>query len=141
MRRGVFEAFVVVFGGCIGFAFASNGLIPIPSGHFFVSLAQIGATLLVADAVQIGWFLQNSRKRGADSENWAGVMAGLSSCALIGITISLLLAEHQGRYTWIDRMGFGWVVMSLFLLGVLIALQPLTTYEWTHSLHTEYPDE
>jgi hypothetical protein len=141
MRRGVLESAAVAFSGSLLFAYATNRLVSAPSGRFFDNVAQIGATLLVADAVQTGWFLQNSRKRGADRENWIGVMAGLSGCALIGITIALLLSDHQGSYAWFEQIGFGWVVVSLFLLGASIALQPLTTYEWVHSLSTEYPDE
>jgi hypothetical protein len=141
MCRGILESGAVTLSGALAFAYSSSGLISPPSEHFLENVAEIGATLLVADAVQIGWFLQNSRKRGADRENWVGIMAGLSACALIGITISLLLADHRGSFTWFEQIGFGWVVVSLFLLGLLVAFQPLNTYEWAHSLNTEYSDD
>jgi hypothetical protein len=141
MRRGFLEAFLVALAGTLLLAYASVDLIPHPPGHLFDDLAQIGATLLVADVFQTGWLLQNSPKRGADRENWVGIAAGLTSCALVGIFISLLLADHEGSYTWIERIGIGWITISLGLLALLIALQPLTTYEWVHQVNTEYPDD
>lgn len=49
------------------------------------SLAQIGATLLVAYALQMAWVLENSpTRRGKERENWVGWTMGVGFCASWG---------------------------------------------------------
>jgi hypothetical protein len=42
------------------------------------------------------------------------------------------LAEHReaGHANLIDRFGLWWTITSIGLLGLLVALQPITNYEW-----------
>lgn len=97
--------------------------------------------LLVAYAVQMAWVFQNSRKRGRERQNWTGITTGLSSCALLGIAIALLLSEQRGLFDWLEAFGFAWALVSIGFLGLWIAILPWTMYEWTHSFNAEYSDE
>lgn len=140
MRRGVLEPVVVVViasGLCL---WAVNSLFPHPV-RVCSDLAQLGATLLVAFAVETSWVLQHSRRRGSDEENWIGLLSGIGLCALVGIAIAFLLSDHAEPFGWIEKIGFAWSLVSIGALGLFIALQPFATYEWTHALSTEYPDE
>jgi len=104
-------------------------------------LAQIGATLLVAYAVQTGWVVQNSRKRGADRENWVGVASGVGCCALIGVFIALCLSPHQESLDLLEGLGFAWAVISIGFLGLWTALQTWAMYDLAHSFSTEYHED
>jgi len=42
------------------------------SSEALSDIAQIGATLLVAYAVEMAWFVKESRVRGRKRENWVG---------------------------------------------------------------------
>jgi hypothetical protein len=138
--RGLLEAVGTTF-GCTAVSFL--GMYPIfpEPGHTSAALAQIGATLLVAYAVQMSWVLQVSHKRGPQRENWVGVTTGIGLSALVGIVLSLALADHQEAFNWFEAFAFGWVLMANALLGVWIALQPWAMYHWTHWFNTDYPDE
>lgn len=83
MRRGFVEAVWMIF---LTAAVAGYGINQLFSDPAMVSdsLAQIGATLLVAFAVQTGWVVQTSRKRGKDRENWVGMTTGVASSATSG---------------------------------------------------------
>lgn len=112
-----------------------------PSADLCSSLAQIGATLLIAYAVQMSWVLENSRKRGATRENWVGFTCGIGLCSVVGIGLALILSDHGGPLGWLADYGFSWSIVSLAFLGGWIAFQPWAMYDWTHWFSTEYPDE
>lgn len=138
--RGVLEAVGVIF-GCALLAFIGiYHLFPEPD-KTAAALAQIGATLLIAYAVQTSWVLQASRKRGSQRENWVGVTSGVGLCALIGVFAALALAGHDEPLNWLEAFAFGWVVVANALLGAWIAFQPWAMYHWTHWFGTEYPDD
>jgi putative flippase GtrA len=138
--RGILGAVATTLGCSLLSFFGLNQLFPEPD-QTSASLAQIGATLLVAYAVQMSWVLKASRKRGSDRENWVGVTTGVGSCALLGIVVSLALAGHHESYNRLEAFAFGWAVVSSALLGIWIAFQPWAMYHWTHVFNTEYPDE
>lgn len=140
MSRGVLEALATTFGCTLVSFVGIHRLFPDPA-HTAGALAQIGATLLVAYAIQMSWALQTSRKRGSQRENWVGVTSGIGFCALISIALALALADHHEPLNWLEAFAFGWVVVGIALLGIWIAFQPWAMYHWTHSFHTEYPDE
>jgi hypothetical protein len=140
MGRGFIEPIAVNSGLAFLLIFAISGLFSNPV-QVVDSLAQVGATLLVAYAVQMSWVLENSRKRGADRENWVGFATGVGVCALFGIGIALALGGHSGSLSLLEHLAFGWSVVSIGLLGAWIAMQPWAMYEWTHWFNTEYPDD
>lgn len=121
-------------------AYAINSVFSAPAA-VSEPLAQIGATLLVAYAVQTGWVVKNSRKRGADRENWVGVASGVGCCALIGVFVALCLSPHQEPLDFLEGFGFAWAVISIGFLGLWTALQTWATYDLAHSFSTEYPED
>jgi hypothetical protein len=140
MGRGFAEAVAVV---SLAAAMAGYGINVLFSDPATVAepLAQIGATLLVAFTVQTGWVLQSSRSRGAERENWVGISSGLGCCALVAIIIALCLSPHGETLSLLEGFGFAWAVMSVFFLGLWLALQPWAMYDLVHHFNTEYPDE
>ncbi len=140
MSRGILEAVATTFSCTLVSFLGLHRLFPDPA-QTAAALAQIGATLLVAYAVQMSWALQASRKRGSQRENWVGVTTGVGACAMVGITLALALAGHHEPLNWLEAFAFGWVVIAVALLGIWIAFQPWAMYHWTHSFTTEYPDD
>jgi hypothetical protein len=138
-RRGVVEAASTILGASVVAGYGINRLFSDPAA-VSGSLAQIGATLLVAYAVQVGWVIQNSRKRGASRENWAGATTGVGCSGLTGIVIALCLSTKHSL-NLLEELGFAWSVMSIGFLGLWIAVQPWAMYDMNHRFNTEYPDE
>jgi hypothetical protein len=141
MRRGIVEAFGFVLVVSLASSLLLHRAFAEPTSHLCEALAQIGATLLVAYAVETSWVLQSSRRRGSDRENWVGVMAGLGGFALLGIGFALALSSYRDPFSLLQELGFAWAIVSIGMLGIWVAIQPWAMYEWTHSLNTEYPDE
>jgi hypothetical protein len=141
MRRGLLEAAAAT-------VFMSLLLLPAayeyaddPSADLLRNIAQIGATLLVAYGVEISWFLKESRRRGADRENWVGVSCGLGTCGLLGIGLALGLTAHDGSFTLIQEFVFTWSIMSMAMLGSFVAMGPFVIHELSHAAHTDYSDD
>jgi hypothetical protein len=141
LRRGFVEAVAFISLSSALCTWVLHEFISEASAGLCGSLAQIGATLLVAYAVHTAWVLQNSRKRSAQRENWVGITSGIGSCALTGIGIALLLSDPHGSLDWIEAFGLGWAFISVAFLGIWIALQPWAMYDLVHWFNTEYPDE
>ena len=116
------------------------------NAHFTLSdealsdLAQIGATLLVAYAIETSWFVKESRTRGRERENWVGFVAGIGISSVIGIAIAIALVgvESSG---FLATLGVTWTFFSLGFLAFLVACWPYVIYEWVHEIHAEYSDE
>lgn len=106
------------------------------------SLAQIGATLLVAYGVETNWLLKRSHVRSKSRQNWVGFASGIAFCGLFGIGTALALAsEAQPPHTLLHRFLFAWTLASTFFLGAFVALSPSLVYEWTHQLNAGQADE
>jgi hypothetical protein len=142
-QRGAASAVGLIGSGAAGFA----ALVVFSHAHLHLSdealsdMAQIGATLLVAYAVEMSWFVKESRARGSKRENWIGFVAGIGGCSALGIAIAVALVGDQGSARFIQALGALWMLFSLgFLLG-LVGVLPYLLYEMAHSLRTEDPDE
>jgi hypothetical protein len=136
--RGFLEGFAVVFFISICLFPVVDRVAPHPRTELLNGLAQVGATLLVAYAVETSWFVKVSHARGGDRENWVGFAAALGVSGVLGIGSALALSGHgDGSRSWIEEFGFGWSVSSLGLLGLLVGLLPLFLYEWSHSVRNE----
>ena len=131
MRRGFAEGAIGALGlwlaVLLGVAF-----VPPPSEQLLSDVAGIGATLLIAYAVEVTWLVKVSEVASLTREEWIGFVTSFGVAGLIGIAVALGLAEHlaAGHRNWLDHVGFAWVVSSLGLLGLSVAAQPLMTYEW-----------
>jgi hypothetical protein len=105
-----------------------------PSAELFRQLAQAGIGLLIAYSIAIAAaerFLGN--RDGLDRHlEWLGFVTGIGVCGLIGIGLSFGIAEHReaGHENLVDQLGLWWTVASVGLLGLVVALQPMTSYQW-----------
>jgi hypothetical protein len=142
VQRGLLGAIALVLACALALVPNVNRFVPHPEPRFLGSLAQVGATLLVAYAVEVVWLLKTSRTRGGDREIFVGGAAGLGTCGVFGIGFALALAEHRGAsWTTAEEFGFAWSVASLGLLASLVGLLPVFMYDLSHSLRNEYSDE
>lgn len=104
-------------------------------------MAQIGATLLVAYALEMSWFVKESRARGGRRENWLGFVTGIGTSSACGIAICIGFVGHQGDAGFLGSIGAMWAIFSLGFLGLFVAALPYLLYDLAHSLRTEYPSE
>jgi hypothetical protein len=103
-------------------------------------IAHLGATLLVAYAVEISWFVKESSNRGSRSENWLGFVVGIGVSSALGIAIAVALVGRESS-GFLASMGATWMLFALGLLALLVATLPYLLYELAHAARTEYPDE
>ncbi|MGN6587678.1 MAG: hypothetical protein ACTHKT_09445 [Solirubrobacterales bacterium] len=127
-------------------AFSIAGAIVL-EGHITLSsealsdIAQIGATLLVAYAIEMSWFVKESKTRGRRRENWVGFVAGIGFCSALGILSAIALVTPRDPSNFLAVAGIVWTIFSIGFLGFLVALLPYLLYDLVHALHAEYPDE
>lgn len=140
------RGFAVALGFMLIGAFGVAGAVVL-EGHIRLSsealsdIAQIGATLLVAYAVEMAWFVKESRTRGRKRENWVGFVAGIGFSSALGIMSAVALVSHRGPSTFLEAVGLVWTLFSVGFLGILVALLPYLLHDLVHTLHVEYPDE
>lgn len=123
--KGIALSLVSVGGITIACYFIFSS-IPAASAEMLRTLALIGASFVIAYAVEAAWLVSNVEMT-EDHEEWLGFLVGIGIAGLLSIAIALLLAEHRalGHRDAIDDLGLGWVVGSLTILGILLILQPL----------------
>lgn len=120
---------------------ASNRYAVDLSGEFFRTAAQLGATLLVAYALETGTMIKGVRKRGENQQQLVGFVSSLGLGGFVGVGIALMLSEHGGQLSTLELIASAYSLSAIGMLGILVALQPLLIYEWSHAASTEYPDE
>lgn len=100
------------------------------------SAAQIGATLLIAYAVETSWVVKSSNARGSKHEWWLGFVMGIGAAGLCGIGLALALSERLASddWLWTDELLLGWVTASLAVLGCLIVSLPDLADNWSHRI-------
>lgn len=106
------------------------------------TLAQVGATILFAYAVEMAWFVKQSRSRGRNSELVVGLMTGIGSCGVLGIYLAIaLLGHHRAPLSPLEKFATVWTETSLGVLAGLVGALPYFLYDLVHTLNAEYPDE
>lgn len=135
-QRGVF------FG--IGIALISGGpLIPLVSDfdqrlseQFFETLAQIGATLLIAFAVEQAALIRALGIRDLAREAFAGFAVCLGAMGVVGSGVALGLSQDAGhlRGPW-DAALCAFSFVSIGLLGMLVAIRPMLAYDEIRARH------
>jgi hypothetical protein len=133
VRKGLAEAACLVTGVSLMTAAGLGFVAPRPSDSLLRSLAEIGAALLIAYAIEISWLVRASRARPlAEREARLGVFVGLGAAGLLGIALALAIAEPASEHHWtrLDEIAFAWAIVSLGMLGLVVVLQPLITHEW-----------
>jgi hypothetical protein len=106
-----------------------------PSAGFLQSVAQVGATLLIAYSVETAWAVKSASALSA-SPRWMGFVMGIGAAGLLGIAFALGLSERvaAGHWIWIDELLFGWVAGSLTILGCLVVSLPDLTASWAQEI-------
>jgi len=134
-RRGFWLALgmTLILAAIFGLIVGANSIQP--TRDVLQSLAQIGATLLVAYAVETSWAVKSGGPLGADQQ-WMGVVMGIGAAGLGGIALALALSERlaAGHWIWIDQLLFGWVAGSLTILGCLVVSLPDLTDSWARRI-------
>jgi hypothetical protein len=104
------------------------------------SVAQIGAAFLIAYGVETTWVIRETNERSGSYQSWLGLITGFALCGLSGIVIAAGLASGSGTSV-LRELAFAWSCASIIMLGALVAVTPILTYEWRHQLNTELDDE
>jgi len=125
ISKGILQALGSVAVATVGIGFALS-TIPAASPALLENVAQIGAALLVAYAVEAVWLAQRA-EMDDEYEEWLGFLVGTGVAGLLAIAFGLLLSGHRaaGHENLVDDFGLAWSVVSLIILGGVLVLQPL----------------
>jgi hypothetical protein len=105
-----------------------------PDPGLLLGVAQIGATFLVAYAVVVSWLVGTSRDRpSAEREERLGSFLGVGFGGLCGVAFAVVLSARTGKvvWTWLDDALLAWTTAAVFVLGVLVVMQPWVVHEWS----------
>lgn len=142
LARGIAASSAFILGGSIAIALIIVGLDVRGelSDDALAAIAQVGATLLVAYAVEMSWLIKTSKVRGGNRENWVGFVVGIGLCSALGIVFAIAFIG-QASTSFIEAFAATRMIFSLGFLGLLVAFLPYVLYEWVHAIHTDYSDE
>lgn len=104
-----------------------------PSSRLLGELAQIGAALFIAYAVATAGAAAFTGKDLKRHLSWLGFTSGGGLSGLLSIALGVGLAAYReaGHNGWVLLLGLSWIVTSLSLLGLVVALLPWFTYLWS----------
>lgn len=134
MRKG--------FASAIGGIFLLGGALTVsvglfcsqPSAELLWTLAQVGVGLLIAYSVAFASVEKDLSRQGSRDrhEDWLGFVGGCGSSGLAGIIIALIAASHReaGHASFLDDAGLWYSVSAIGMLGVVVAILPILSYEW-----------
>lgn len=126
--KGSLQALGLVFGLAAIFTLCTASW-PDPPAELMSDAAGVGSALFIAYAVEMAW-LTSRYDVGGVFDRRVGQFLGVGLCGLFGIVVALLLSSHlkAGHSNLLDSFGVAWVCISLGLLGLIVALQPLITH-------------
>lgn len=134
VRKGFAEGLAAIAAGSLFAVFGLTVIASKPTDDLLRSLAEVGATFLIAYVIEVSWIVKTSSTARAldERESRLGTFIGIGAAALFGIALALGLAERARVHHWnfFDEIGFAWVAVSLVALGAVVVLQPLLTHEW-----------
>jgi hypothetical protein len=139
MWRGGFKAVALIL--FVTLALGISFVLHRPATSEADTVAQIGAAFLIAYGVETTWVVRETNLRSSSYQTWLGLITGLAVCGLSGIVISAGLASDDSGTSTLREVAFAWSCASVFILGVLVAVTPVLSYEWRHQLKTEFDDE
>jgi hypothetical protein len=104
-----------------------------PSAELLRYMAAIGATFLIAYAVECSAPMRERRRLSRRQKNWVGNVTGAGAAGMLGIIVALALAERAevGHWTSLDALFLSFAAGSLILLGFLVVFLPTVAYEWS----------
>jgi NADH:ubiquinone oxidoreductase subunit 6 (subunit J) len=143
MQRGFAWSVLTMLFVSVCFWPAVSGLAKQPSTGLLQTMATIGATLLVAYAVESAATTRGSFARTDTNETWLGVLVGAGAVGLLGIALALALGERAnvGHWNTLDDLGFAIVVGSLLFLALILVLMPWFSHEWSRIAHFTAADD
>jgi hypothetical protein len=131
--RGFASAAAGVLGAAVGGLIAGRfvGVREAPP-EFLHDLTQIGVGLLIAYSVAIATAEKRVSKIKGDHEFWVGFVTAVGCCGFLGVSIAAVDAAlvENGIGWFADEVIWWWSIASIGLLGWLVAVLPLLTYEW-----------
>jgi hypothetical protein len=105
-----------------------------PTPALLWTLSQAGIGLLIAYSIAIAGVEKSLGRKGTRDrhEDWLGVVAGCGVCGLVGIAAAMGTAAHleAGHDGFADEVGLWSAVASLGMLGIVVAILPIISYEW-----------
>jgi hypothetical protein len=116
----------------------------LPSPELLRYMAAIGATLLIAYGIETSAAVRvTTPGRDPAEELWIGVVVGSGAAGLLGIIVSLALAERAevGHWAWADDLAFAFAASSLLFLGLFVVLLPVFRYEERRRSARQSPGE
>jgi hypothetical protein len=129
--RGVLVilAFELLLSGA--FAFALRAHVKHPQPEFLSDLAGIGATIFVAYVIEMSVIVLWATRYDAEDDAVSGETVGFGLAAFLGVGFALALTNHGHTHalTFIEELGLSWALVSLAMLGLLVAAYPLMLYE------------
>lgn len=135
------HGFATAIGLMAAGAFLIAGVIIFTDNHLRLSdpalsdIAQIGATLLVAYAIEMSWVVKESRTRGDEREGWVGFVTGIGLGSAAGIALAVAFVGKTGPTSFLEALGAVWMLFSLGLLALLVPMLPYLLYELARTVH------
>jgi cytochrome bd-type quinol oxidase subunit 2 len=102
-----------------------------PQREFLSDLAGVGATIFVAFVIEMSAIVLWSTRYNSEDDALSGESVGFGLAALLGVGFALALTNHDRAHalTLLEELGFAWSLVSLGMLGLLVAAYPYMLYE------------
>jgi cytochrome bd-type quinol oxidase subunit 2 len=102
-----------------------------PRPEFLSDLAGVGATIFVAYVISMSTIVLWSTRYDAENDAISGEAVGFGLAALLGVGFALTLTNHDQAHalTSLEALGLSWALVSLAMLGLLVAAYPFMLYE------------
>lgn len=109
--------------------------LPDPSAEVFHDTAQIGVGLLIAFSVAVAGVNARDGESPRSHLEWLCFDAGVGLTGLTAIAVSIALAAYReaGHTGVLDKVGLAFIASALFMLGLVVALQPYLSFYWKRS--------
>jgi hypothetical protein len=135
-RRGIAEAVILMLGLSLLAWIVCAALDIRANAQTLRTLAQIGATLLVAYGVLAASIISAAQAEAPDKrKERLGALVGIGGAGLIGIAGALILSQRA----WVtnpgclEELAFGWTIGSLLMFLLFVALQADAVDSWADS--------
>jgi hypothetical protein len=102
-----------------------------PQPEFLGNLAGVGSTIFVAFVIEMSAIVLWSTSHDDEDDALSGETVGFGFAALVGVGFALALANHKDSHalTSLEELGLAWSILSLGMLGLIVAAYPLMIYE------------
>jgi hypothetical protein len=134
MRKGFASAVGIILFLAAVLTSCGAVVLSTPSAELLWALAQLGVGLLIAYSIALAAVEKDLSRKGTRNqhENWVGFVGGCGVCGLVGIGLALITASdlEAGHTNLADQAGLWWSASSIGMLGIMVAILPILSYEW-----------